>query len=208
MICGSIDLCTINPYRRIFLDFVRHNPLIYRCFVLICSVALLNSCENSIDEINQVASVSQLPDLTGTNTVVYYSDSAVLKLRMEAPVVEFYQQREEPIKIFPKGIKVYFYDDQGKEDSKLTALWSAYYEKKDLWEVKGNVTYTNVQGVRLNTEQAFWNRRKALIYSDKFTRYTDKDGTNYTGEYGFEASQDMSRWKLIDTRKSSITVVE
>lgn len=177
-------------------------------WALLSFFLILCSCQNDMTEVQNVDPISVSPDLLGENAVIYYSDSAVLKMRMEAPEVEQYLQIEEPVIVFPNGIKVVFYDEFGEEASEITARWSTYYQSKSLWEVKGDVNFRTKEGVRIQTEQAFWEEKKALIYSDKFTRYTDSDGTIYIGEHGFEAAQDMSRWELFQTRRSSIIVRE
>ena len=41
----------------------------------------------------------------------------------------------------------------------------------------------------------FWDQKEKRIYSDKFTRITNADGV-FIGENGFEAEEDLSKWRL------------
>ncbi len=184
----------------IFPDIMWRFPFLY--------LLLLLSCQNSLEDIEQTVGEKRLPDMSGEHAMVYYSDSAVIQLRMEAPLVERYASEDDPVTYFPKGVKAVFYGKTGKEEATLTAQWGARYEKKDLWEVRGKVTYVNVSGEKIQTEQAFWNERKEQIYSDKYTRFTDANQNVLIGEKGFDAKEDLSEWKMRQNRKSQVIVKE
>jgi hypothetical protein len=62
---------------------------------------------------------------------------------------------------------------------------------------------TSVDGRKLETEQLFWEPRKGIVYSEKFTKMTEKDGSIATG-IKFSSNQDFTNAKLT---KGSATII-
>lgn len=161
------------------------------------------SCKNDIETINALTSELDLPDQSGYNIEITYTDSGVLQGKIFAPEVNKFSRKEEPYVEFPKGMRVVFYDSLEREESYIKANYAIFYEKKQLWEARNQVIAENPgAGKKLETEQMFWDQKAERIYSDKFTRLTNADGIFY-GEGGFESRQDLSKWKL---KESSGTV--
>ncbi len=172
-------------------NIIKGIPLFFSGFVL-----LLFSCRNDIEKVHAFASEMDLPELGAKDIEIEYTDTAKLQMRFKAPVVNQYSKAQEPYYEFPKGIEVYFYDKDEKVQSIITANYSIYFEKKELWEARDSVVARNLEsGERIESEQMFWDQKKELIYSEVFTKITDEDGVYY-GEKGFEAAQDLSYYRL------------
>jgi LPS export ABC transporter protein LptC len=154
------------------------------------------SCENEIEKINSLTGTSIFPEVSGKNVEIIQSDSGKVRVRILAPELYKYDQVEQPYIEFPRGMKAYFYDDSLKIESVIEAGYVKYFEKERLWEAKNNVEARNLKkGEQLNTEHLFWNEQKKTIYSNTNSRIVTEDGTFY-GEKGFDANQDLSKWKL------------
>lgn len=154
------------------------------------------SCSNDIETINALNNEIKLPDQSGFNIEITYTDSGKIQGKIYAPEVNKFDRGEEPYVEFPKGMKVIFYDSLERPTSYVKANYAIYYEKKQLWEARNQVVVENqVNHDKLETEQMFWDQKAEKIYSDKFTRLTKQDGISY-GEGGFESRQDMSKWRL------------
>ena len=154
------------------------------------------SCKNDIETINALNNEIKLPDQSGFNIEITYTDSGKVQGKINAPEVNKYDRGEEPYVEFPKGMKVMFYDSLERPTSIIKANYAIYYEKKQLWEARNQVVAENlVNHDKLETEQMFWDQKEERIYSEKFTRLTNSDGISY-GEGGFESRQDMSKWRL------------
>lgn len=170
----------------------------YIVFAL-CLVAMAAgqvSCSNDIETVKALTEERNLPDQSGYNIETTYTDSGRLQGKLNAPEVQKYSRKEEPYTEFPKGLKVSFYDSLGRPYAYIQAEYAIFYENKQLWEARHHVIAENpLKGEKLETEQMFWNQKTRLIYSDKFTRLTNADG-DFVGDGGFEAFQDLSRWKL------------
>ena len=139
----------------------------------------------------------KLPVQTGFDVEIAFTDSGILKWKLYAPLIERYDDKANPYIEFRKGIKIDDFDSLGNVESYLTANYAIYYQKKELGEAKNNVVAINKKtGEQLYTEQLFWDQKSELIYSKTFSKIINNQGI-HTGEAGFEAKQDMSRWKLL-----------
>ncbi len=146
--------------------------------------------------LNSLTGNTTLPEVSGKNFEIIHSDSGKVKVRILAPEIRKYAFVEQPYIEFPRGMKAYFYDDSLKIESVIEAGYVKYFEAEKLWEAKNNVEARNLKkGEQLNTEHLFWNQEKKTIYSNTSSRIVTEEGTFY-GEKGFEANQDLSKWKL------------
>jgi LPS export ABC transporter protein LptC len=170
--------------------------------VIILFSLVFSGCENSIEVINNLTKTQNVPTLTRKNCEIFYSDSALIRIRIFAPKLERYDLAKDPYIDFTEGILVYFYDSAMNIQSEISADVARYFEKKQLWEAHDNViAKNNKKGEQLNTEELFWDQSTQLIYSDKFSKVQTADGVFY-GDGGFKANQTFSWWKLIGTKGS------
>ena len=136
------------------------------------------------------------PILELTDIVTYYSDSAVVRLKLEAPKqLEFENNDSE----FPEGIYLEFYDKDGSVTATLEANYAYKYNKEEKWRALRNVIVKNVENnEEVHTEELFWEPEKELVYTNKFVRIETEDQI-LMGE-GMEASQDFTWWRILDAR--------
>lgn len=172
-----------------------------KCFLfllipVLTGLLFISSCENEIEKINSLSGTTVFPEVSGKNFEIIHSDSGRVKVRILAPELHKYDLAEQPYIEFPRGMKAYFYDDSLKIESVIEAGYVKYFQEEFLWEAKNNVEARNLKsGEQLNTEHLFWNQQKKTIYSNTNARIVTDEGTFY-GEKGFEANQDLSKWKL------------
>jgi LPS export ABC transporter protein LptC len=161
---------------------------------------LLLSCENDIEKINALTNELNLPQQTGYDVEIAFTDSGILKWKLYAPEINRYDSKDNPYIEFPKGIKIIDFDREGNIESRLTANYAIYYREDQLGEAKSNVVaIKETTGEQLYTEQLFWDQKSETVYSNTFSRIINNQGT-HIGEKGFEAKQDLSRWKLHGSR--------
>src|SRR4030042_6223333 len=165
-------------------------------FLLAAVVILTDSCENDSATIKALNEDLNMPSQTGSNVQITYTDSGQIKIKLMAPELKRFSRENDPYYEFPKGLKVFFYQPDGKVESHIVADYALFYEKQELWEARNNVVAINERTrEQLFTEHIFWNQKEETIYSDQFTKIINADGTFY-GEKGFEARQDLTKWKL------------
>ena len=161
------------------------------------------SCTNDMEVVKKFIDTEAEPDLISTNVVVLYTDSARKQMKMSAPLFKQYSSAKEQRDECPKGIHVWFYEKTGEIKGELTANWAKRDVTTDIWEAQGNVVVINNEGKRMETEQLFWDPKKEMVYSEKYTKITSPDGTVATGNT-FTANQDLSNYTL---RKAKATIV-
>ncbi|MDR1672001.1 MAG: LPS export ABC transporter periplasmic protein LptC [Bacteroidales bacterium] len=167
------------------------------CLALVVATGFF-ACSNDMQVINQIIDrEEEEPDLTAYRIEVLYSDSAHLQMKMQAPVVKQFTSSEKPRDEFPEGMHVWMYGQDGTLEAEITANWATRDLTKKLWEARSNVVLSNGKGKRLESEQMFWDQEKAIIYSEKFTKYISETGDIATGRSGMRAKQDFSDWELL-----------
>ena len=142
---------------------------------------------------NLITATSKIPNETGKDVEIIYSDSAKLKIKIMGPVLEHYSKDTAYI-VFPKGVHVLFYDDSAKVKTELTSKYAIRYEGLGRMEAKNDVILVNEKREKLNTEHLTWDETKQLIFTDDFVRITTADEIIY-GD-GLESNQDFTRYKI------------
>ena len=153
----------------------------------------LQSCQTDIQTINLVTAGKNIPSETMKDAEIVYSDSAKVKMKLTGPQLDRYNGEKAHI-IFPRGVKVLFYDDSMKVSSHLDADYGIRYESEATMEAKRNVVVVNVKGEKLNTEHLFWDEAKDRIYTNEFVKITTGDEVIF-GD-GLESNRDFSKWRI------------
>ena len=165
-------------------------------FIAAGLAAMLLSCQNDIETINALTNQVDLPDVSGFNIEITYTDSGILKGKIIAAEAHDFNRKEDPYTEFPKGIHVYFYNAEGKEESYIRADYAIYHKKEQLWEGRGHVLAENPgEGKKLETEQIFWDQKNKRIYSEKYSTITTRSGVS-NGENGFEAEENLTSYRM------------
>ena len=172
------------------MNLLHHIICIRGIIVLFLGTVMLFSCKTDPKEVNALATREGLPELSGENMVLYYSDSAHLKYKVAAPVYEKYNSEKEKYDEFPKGLKAILYDKEGKEVGSIVSKYAKKLEEEMLWELRNEVVVINSEGKKLETELLYWDMRKETVYSDRYTRLTSGDQI-IEGNGGFESDQQL-----------------
>jgi len=156
-----------------------------------------------MDTVNKFIDTETEPDLIGDNVVILYSDSARLLMKMSAPLLKQFTSATEQRLELPLGVHVWFFEKTGEMKAEMTANWAKQDLATDIWEARSNVVVIRADGQKLETEQLFWDPKKAEVYSEKYTKVTMEDGTIATGDT-FWARQDFSEYKLMKGRATIV----
>lgn len=176
------------------------------CILLLIGAVVTISCKTDVQKVNTVTSTNNFPNLSAKNIEIVYTDSALLKFKLEAPELNRYMEIEEPYSEFPQGLKTTFYDKNGVPESVITAEYALYLKEPELWEARNNVVAKNLKENRtLETEHLYWDQKKEILYSKNFVKITTEDEIIY-GE-GFESDQNFTKWKILKP-KGTISMKE
>jgi len=173
----------------------RSNQIIKSIATFFGVALLFVSCQNN--NINKIGSFSHPPDApvaVADTFIMLYSDSAIVRFRLETPKQMVFSNQDDPYLEYPLGFFIQKFGPDLRITSSIKANYGKYYEKKELWEARHHVVALTESGDSLITEALFWDERKNLIYSDIFVKVIRKDEI-LTG-IGFEADVKMTHWKF------------
>lgn len=158
---------------------------------------MLFSCGDK-DAAGETGSEERMMTEYSENLSVVMSQNGRRSYHFVTPLLEGYSQAREPYREFRKGVKITTYQDDSLStvDAVLTANYAIYYEKRELWEAKGNVVVRKSDGKDLYTQQLFWNARTKKIYSNVDSKIVQNDGRDvFIGE-GFESDEEFKDWRF------------
>ncbi|HMU09615.1 MAG TPA: LPS export ABC transporter periplasmic protein LptC [Ferruginibacter sp.] len=166
---------------------------------IVSLVLLLFSCENSDKELKDMNSKN-----LGVEEVrqvdINYTLGGKTKAKLLSPLMLRVQDNMKPYVEFPKKLHVDFYNDSGKIDSRLDALYGKYFDQESKVFLKDSVVVINVLGDTLYCHELWWDRNRTgfEFYTDKPVRIRRKlqiiDGV------GMEARQDFKEWVIKESR--------
>lgn len=136
-----------------------------------------------------------LPTMHSTGVTSFVSDSGMIRYKIVTDEWLIYSKRNPPYWAFEKGLYLEKFDTLFRVDASIKADTAYYHEKKEIWELRGNVHIQNQIGDKFDTELLFWDQSKEKIYSDKFIKIEQTDKV-LTG-YGFESNQEMTEYEIL-----------
>ena len=135
-----------------------------------------------------------LPDMQSTGVVSYVSDSGMIRYKIITDEWLVFSKKNPPYWAFEKGLYLEKFDTLFRVDASIKADTAYYHEKKEIWELRGNVHIQNQLGDKFDTELLFWDQSKKRIYSDRFIKIEQSDKI-LTG-YGFDSNQEMTEYEI------------
>lgn len=155
------------------------------------------SCSNNVEEIDSLLAEDLQTNIErGKNVRIIYSDSAVAKVIINAPVLERYISYNERKDVFPKGILVEFLDANKKVYSWLKADKAIRDDRTSKVIAKGNVIFYNEKNEKLESPELIWDEKERIVYTEKLIRITQAEKGDTTYGFGFKANQDLSRIEI------------
>jgi LPS export ABC transporter protein LptC len=176
-----------------------YNILFLLKSVFVIGTVFLFSCSNDLKTVNDLPGISNGPIMSVKEVYTERNDSGKIILKAYAPEFLYYKNEKDTFTEFPKGLKVETFSHYPVIESSMRADYAKNMEGQKMWEARTNVVVSNYKGDTLVTELLYWNQNKKIIYSDKFCRVKTEDGILY-GKNGFEADDNFTRWKLINTK--------
>ncbi|PQA58209.1 LPS export ABC transporter periplasmic protein LptC [Siphonobacter curvatus] len=179
------------------IEAMRQVTLFLTCILL--SAFGLMACEEK-----QVVSSKPYtgPQQETYDVQVVYSDSGHKVIRMVTPVQLDLLTGD---RIFPKEIRLYFYDKAGTEHTWLRADSGRYIRMQNLYRMIGHVKIENrIKQETLETDELFWSPDRKRIYTDR--PVTSRTPTGVTNGTGLVATQDFKQYGLGKVRNSQMQV--
>lgn len=163
-------------------------------FVLFALILLFSCSKDEIKKIDAITNRAVMPCLHATEITTLISDSGITRYRIATTQWDVFDKANPPYQEFPKGIHLERFDEKLHVDGNIKSDYARFDDNEKVWELRGNVKSTNIQGEVFETEQLFWNQREKRIYSDKFIKITQVSRV-ITG-IGFESNESMTKYTI------------
>jgi LPS export ABC transporter protein LptC len=137
-------------------------PFILSCVTLFCA------CENSLNDIQKIASKEEdKPMSTSTGVDVIYSDSAKVKAHLITPLMIEYNDEKTPYREMPKGVKIIFFEDDLSVKGTVTSDYAIEREKQNIIEFRKNVIVVNAHGETFKSDELIYDEGNKKFYTNK-----------------------------------------
>ena len=181
--------------------------------------SIVVSCGSSLAEADSLK-LSEAPVQTLENMFSVQTKSGRVEMRIEAPLMQTFDNDTLKTDLFPKGLSVYTYNEEGLLESLIfsdQASHKVYKKKKsdDIWSAFGNVMIHNVlKNETMETDTIYWDETKREIYTDCYVKLYSPDG--FMQGYGMR-SDDHARNSIlkkpfnsygVTTRDSTIVMID
>ncbi|PPK88528.1 LPS export ABC transporter protein LptC [Neolewinella xylanilytica] len=163
---------------------------------LLCIAALTTGCVNDPAEVARLEAALDDEVELATGVQVLWSDSARVRLILEAPAMYNYLSPSDPRQEFPDGIVAFFLDELQDTTSTLTAKQGVYRRRSNVITVRDSVVWESKDQQRLETEELNWDESRELIYTNKFVVLTQPDYI-ITG-YGLESDPSFTNARVLE----------
>lgn len=171
--------------------------LLSTLLTLVCFCVCL-SCDNTLSEIREVSGNSDaVPEEITTNIQLLYSDSAIVKVRINSPKLIRKTINNELKEEFPEGLHVEFLSENGSVSSYMDASYATRNERLGTIIAEDSVVVYNRHNDKLETTKLIWNEYDQTMTTTRFVRITrpEKGDTIY-GYGGLTTDQEFSRFEL------------
>ncbi len=166
------------------------------------------SCKGKLEEAS-VLNLAETPVQTVDDMFVVQTENGRIKMRAEADLMERYENDTCSYELFPKGLTVYAYDEEGRLETQLLSDNAKHFKSKknksEMWSAFGNVVVQNViKQETMETDTLYWDQAKKEIYTDCYVRMFSNSG--FMQGYGMR-SDEMARNTIIFRPFNSFGVV-
>jgi len=181
---------------------IRQLPYRISFFWLVACVTVLGatSCNNSMQEINDLTNRSRVGADLGKDVTVLYSLKGKVKARLFAHTFLRNEKADPPYVEMRDGLRADFFDDSTNIKSTVTARYGRYYEKQGNVLLRDSVHVVNDKGEQLDTQELVWNDQMQEFFTEKPVRITT--ATQVLFGDGLVASQDFSSYQITNIRGS------
>ena len=150
------------------------------------------SCKGNLSEAEKL-DLEKIPLQTVDDMFFVQSENGRLKMRVEAPRMEVYEHDTVSYDLFPKGIRVFGYSEEGLLETTIFSK-KARHDKtagKELWSAFGKVVVKNiVKQETMETDTLYWDGAAKEIWTNCYVKMSSPSG--HMQGYGMR-SDEMAR---------------
>ncbi len=172
----------------------------YILAVLFTGCFFLCSCENNINEVNNINKKTGSVE-EATFIKINYSIAGKAKAILTAPLMLHVEDTVTYYE-FPKTLYAEFYNADQIKESKLSALYGKYKDGESIIYLRDSVKIVNMlKGDTIYCDDLYWDRNRIGVefYTNKKVRIRHKNG-DYLNGMGMEADQAFKNYYMLRPR--------
>ena len=151
---------------------------------------IVYSCKGKLGEADPIK-LGETPVQTVDDMFIVQTENSIMQLRAEAPLMERYENDSLSYELFPKGISVFGYTEDGMLETEIVsdnARHLKYKDGRETWEAFGNVVVKNlINQETMETDTLYWDQENERIYTHCYVRMYSPDG--FAQGYGMQSDR-------------------
>ena len=148
------------------------------------------SCKDELGKARNL-SLEDTPVQVVENVFIVQSKNGNIQMRAEGELMEKYEKDTLSYELFPKGISVFGYTEDGMLETEIVsdnARHLKYKDGRETWEAFGNVVVKNlINQETMETDTLYWDQENERIYTHCYVRMYSPDG--FAQGYGMQSDQ-------------------
>lgn len=181
----------------------RDNSLTRYCSITIVvstivMLFLFSACAKEQPMTSAITNRDSVPIMITRDVSSYISDSGVVRYKIITEEWKVFDRLDPSHWSFEQGIYLERFDDSLNVEAVIVADTAYYYDKQELWELRGDVHIENIQDEQFDTQLLFWNQKSERVYSDRYIRIRQQKRI-ITG-VGFTSNQDFTDYTIKQTQ--------
>lgn len=168
------------------------------------------SCKSKLSEAEKL-DLSKTPVQTVDSMAILQTTNGRLDMRVFAEVMERYETDTLSYEMFPQGLNVYSYTEEGELQSEIHSENASHEKhkktKEEIWKAFGHVVIRNIiKQETMETDTIYWDRLKGEIYTDCYVRMYSPDG--FMQGYGMRSDEKVTNSVILRPFNSYGVVVQ
>lgn len=159
---------------------------------------LFSACAKEQPMTSAITNRDSVPIMITHDVSSYISDSGVVRYKIITEEWKVFDRLDPSHWSFEQGIYLERFDDSLNVEAVIVADTAYYYDKQELWELRGDVHIENIQDEQFDTQLLFWNQKSERVYSDRYIRIRQQKRI-ITG-VGFTSNQDFTDYTIKQTQ--------
>ncbi len=159
---------------------------------------LFSACAKEQPMTSAITNRDSVPIMITRDVSSYISDSGVVRYKIITEEWKVFDRLDPSHWSFEQGIYLERFDDSLNIEAVIVADTAYYYDKQELWELRGDVHIENIQDEQFDTQLLFWNQKSERVYSDRYIRIRQQKRI-ITG-VGFTSNQDFTDYTIKQTQ--------
>jgi LPS export ABC transporter protein LptC len=133
-----------------------------------------------------------IPQQESWNSTIVVSDSGRVQAKIRAGYIQKFDGPQETQ--LSDGVTVFFYNDEGKQTSIMTARRGKVNEQTNSIDAEGDVLVVADDSTKLRSEKLLWDNKRQLIHTEEYV-YVTSPREKVQGR-GFESDRRLRNYKI------------